>query len=122
MCMTRAGRQADGLSDHTHRSTTTIPTFVDLRHGLDHHGRHTHVRGQPGTQLTMGPGQRVDHLGVAGSLTDRLESGLSVLTRRVGGHGLVETSEDILDVDEVTHRQAPLKTLGVSEGRAPYLG
>ncbi len=82
--------------------------------------RHAHVRGQLGTQLTVGPGQRVQHLGIAGSLANRHESGLSVFARRLGGHVLVETSEDILDIEEVTHRQTPLKALDVSEGRAPF--
>ena len=112
--------QADVVSDHAHRSTGAIPSFVDLRHGLDDHGRHAHVRGQLGTQLTVGPGQRVQHLGIAGSLANRHESGLSVFARRLGGHVLVETSEDILDIEEVTHRQTPLKALDVSEGRAPF--
>ena len=112
------GGQADVFSDHTHWRTGAIPSFVDLRHGLDGHRRHAHVRGQLGTQLTVGPGQRVQHLGFAGSLANRHESGLSVFARRLGGHVLVETSEVILDIDEVSHREAPLKALGVSEGRA----
>ena len=66
----------------------------------------------------MGPGQRLHHLGIAGSLADRRERGLSGLARRVGGHVLVETSEDILYINEVTHREAPLKAFGVSERRA----